>query len=399
MASVSGILAAAHAMEGVDLDLSMAGLMDMGSGIKSLGMGKLGAGMKGIKSGRGVMKGMAGSAKMQKMSGPMAKMKKEMDRHVNLDGLKDKAEAKIAQAKEKANEAKEKAMSAANEAREKAQKFAEDKLEEAKKFAEDKMDAMMEAMDDDEGETLLKLSPEEIAQQKQAAKKAASCNLFKIDNRFRIFAMKMVDDPKFEKVVLFFIFLSSVIMAAEGPPNAAYLRDEPAIRYMFHVANVLLLFVFWLEMICKIVADGFLKTPAAYLNSGWNRMDFVVVITATVDFLMSTFASEASFQYVRSARVLRILRPLRMMKANESMSTLIEALTKCVPVLFGAFSLSIIFYLVFAIFGMSLFMGKFYSCNCDGEFNLPIRNCTNTDYAVLDRDPCLAQGGTWENPP
>ena len=45
MEGMSNILAAAHAGM-VDLDLSVAGLMDMGEGLKGLGMGKL-------KGGRG----------------------------------------------------------------------------------------------------------------------------------------------------------------------------------------------------------------------------------------------------------------------------------------------------------------------------------------------------------
>ena len=50
--------------------------------------------------------------------------------------------------------------------------------------------------------------------------------------------------------------------------------------------------------------------------------------------------------------------------------------------LFGAFFLGLIFYLVFAIYGMSLFMGKFYTCNCEGEYNLPIRSLS------LSGGPC-----------
>jgi hypothetical protein len=48
--------------------------------------------------------------------------------------------------------------------------------------------------------------------------------------------------------------------------------------------------------------------------------------------------------------------------------TLTHPSPQCVPVLFGAFFLGLIFYLVFAIYGMSLFMGKFYTCNCEGEY-------------------------------
>ena len=177
--------------------------------------------------------------------------------------------------------------------------------------------------------------------------------------------MRLVDDPKFDKLILAFILMSSMLMAAEGPPNAAYLRDQPGLRACFYISNIVLLVVFWLEFTCKVLADGFLTTPNAYLKIGWNRLDFIVLLTASFDVVVSiiTTGDGESLVYVRAARVLRVLRPLRVMKANETMLTLLEAITKCLPVLFGAFALGLIFFLVFAIFGMSLFMGKFYTCN------------------------------------
>lgn len=175
-----------------------------------------------------------------------------------------------------------------------------------------------------------------------------------------------VDDPRFEKFVLFLICLSSILMALEGPNDARYLQgpDKKGYRWSINAANSFLVFMFWMEAICKIVADGFLRTPSAYLKNGWNRIDFFIVLTATADVVLSSVAEART---IRSIRVLRVLRPLRAMKTNETMSMILEAITKCIPTMFGALCLSGIFYLTFAIFGVSLFMGKFYRCDCGGE--------------------------------
>jgi hypothetical protein len=47
-----------------------------------------------------------------------------------------------------------------------------------------------------------------------------------------------------------------------------------------------------------------------------------------------------------------------------------------------------LFWLTFALLGMGLFMGKFYSCSGGDEA-----------MAELSKIECLAQGGTWSNPP
>eukprot|EP01052_Picozoa_sp_SAG31_P010292 SAG31_NODE_560_length_14088_cov_10.467010_1_plen_2416_part_00 len=247
----------------------------------------------------------------------------------------------------------------------------------------------------------LESSPEEVLRTK-----AASLGCFTMDSPSRKKAISIVDDPRFESVVLVFIYASSVLMALEGPPNAEYLQGKPDLILYLHIGNIVVLVAFWIEAIMRIIADGLITTPSAYLKSKWNVMDFVVVIFATLDVVIAIVlenlqatASEELLQSVRILRILRVLRPLRAMRNNESMAALIEALSNCMPVLIGAFFLSLLFYLSFAIFGVSLFMGKFYSCNCEGNWDLPFTNCTEPDYRQLDRDSCLSQGGTWENPP
>ena len=172
----------------------------MKAGMASLRSGALG----NIKSGKAVFGALQGAAKGQKLSGPMAKLKKDMGRHVKLDGvtshmtkIKEAAEKKAQALRDLAEAQAEKAMAAAKEAGEKATAVAVAKMEEAKQFAEAQADkALAAAMDGMDGELLDdSLTPEEQAEKRAAAKKGASCHIFKVDNKFRQFSIKVVSSP------------------------------------------------------------------------------------------------------------------------------------------------------------------------------------------------------------
>eukprot|EP00976_Prorocentrum_cordatum_P077001 1182511-Prorocentrum_minimum.AAC.4 len=79
--------------------------------------------------------------------------------------------------------------------------------------------------------------------------------------------------------------------------------------------------IFAVEMVLKIVAYGFLyprvaraNEPPAYLRSGWNRLDFVIVLLGFV----SLSIQSRSLASLKSLRTLRALRPLRMVRSPPS---------------------------------------------------------------------------------
>ena len=193
--------------------------------------------------------------------------------------------------------------------------------------------------------------------------------------------------------IVILIGISSVSIASEGPPGTVHLKVQ---QFVFHTINISTLVMFILEFLVKTIAEGFLKTPTAYLKSSWHRLDFVILIACIVEFIGSTLGEGDT---IRVLRVFRVLRPLRMLKSNESMQVLLDALHNVAGIMVGVFGLILIFFTTFAIFGIGLFCGTFYFCNCDGQWSLPVNDCTHPDPLSLDRDECLAQGGTWENPP
>lgn len=104
-------------------------------------------------------------------------------------------------------------------------------------------------------------------------------------------------------------------------------------------------------MTLKIFAYGFLFNEKAYLRDLWNLLDFVIVVTSLLPFIVKLGFS------VNSLRAIRVLRPLKTI-------TKVKALKMIVSTLFYSFSLVmdslyILFFviIVFSIAGTQLFSG------------------------------------------
>lgn len=368
-------------------------------------------GLKEVPKPSDVLKMMSSNARVKKLSGPMAQMKKEMGRQGNrlneladkasggqLKKLQEEAEQRLKAVHEEmehlALEAKKNAMDAGNKAATMAAATAMEKLDEAKKRAEAGLAEAAARMDDQlNNDAILQQGPKKTPQE---IKKESSWNVFPVTNGIRQYCIRTVDHAQFEPVVLTLICISGVSIAAEGPPGNHYLDDKPALTNLFHSINIGILIVFWVEFWLHTIAEGFISTPSAYLKKAWNRIDFFVLIASSIEFA-STYVGEGDT--LRVLRVIRVWRPLQLLKHNESIIILLEALGNVFSVMLGVLALMFIVYTSFAIFGTGLFMGKFAACNCDGKWALPAANCEEQNHTALGRDDCIAQGGTWENPP
>ena len=225
-------------------------------------------------------------------------------------------------------------------------------------------------------------------------KRALSCNALATDHPIRSLAISVSEDIKFQQAVWVTIIVSSASMAAEGPPGALAAGDKT----VFEAINTTTLVAFWAECLIKVTANGFYGTPSAYLQDAWNRFDFLVVVLSSLEFVVDRVSTNDG-NVTRIVRALRIIKPLRLIKENESMQFLLEALHNVLPTLLGVLALAALFFVMFAILGQSLFMGRFYFCSCEGDWGLPLHNCTDSGHRTLNMTACIEQGGTWENPP
>ena len=119
---------------------------------------------------------------------------------------------------------------------------------------------------------------------------------------------------------------------------------------------------FTFEMVVKIIARGFaFAGKNSYIREPWNILDFIIVTSA----LLSIFASDLEISFLKSLRILRILRPLRLISRNKGLKVAITALGASLPNIMHLQVIVLFFVFLLAILQTTLLSGKFYSCSTD----------------------------------
>ncbi|EKX44852.1 hypothetical protein GUITHDRAFT_71860, partial [Guillardia theta CCMP2712] len=175
---------------------------------------------------------------------------------------------------------------------------------------------------------------------------------------FRRIFIRIGESEIFEGFVLVCIICSCVFLFTLAPyddiPNYPYLISPSISRITDLIFNI----IFSVESFIRIMNVGFIFSEGAYLRSPWNVLDFVVLCVSWLQNLVK-------FQSLSNAKILRLvraLRPLRVMKQNRGMRNTINALVlSLVPLCYIFFFLGFIIS-AFGIVAMGLFGGKFFSC-------------------------------------
>lgn len=117
--------------------------------------------------------------------------------------------------------------------------------------------------------------------------------------------------------------------------------------------------IFYVEFVCKIVSMGFMMDEGSYIREGWNQLDFFIVVTSLMDIVMQDFKVPA----LKVLRLLRTLRPLRVISHNVAMKLIVAALFESVGAISNVIIVVFCVWLMFAIFAVNLYSGKFFSCS------------------------------------
>jgi hypothetical protein len=113
-------------------------------------------------------------------------------------------------------------------------------------------------------------------------------------------------------LILSLIAISSIMLALDNPLN------DPAsliVEILYYIDSAFTL-IFVCESCFKMIANGFLfNGEGSYLRSGWNLIDFLVVIFS----IISLIITNTKLKIVKIFRLLRVLRPLRMISRNKGL--------------------------------------------------------------------------------
>ncbi len=95
----------------------------------------------------------------------------------------------------------------------------------------------------------------------------------------------------------------------------------------------------------KIIGFGFVFSKGTYLRDPWNILDFVIVSTAYLPYVLGG----DSGVNISSLRSLRVLRPLRTISSIKSLKAILVAVFSAIPLLKDSIIILLFFYMIFAI--------------------------------------------------
>lgn len=120
---------------------------------------------------------------------------------------------------------------------------------------------------------------------------------------------------------------------------------------------------FCIEALLKIIAAGFAcNGRQSYIRNAWNILDFTIVISALTGIIAG---DSIDISFIKALRILRILRPLRLIAKNEGLKVAITSLFNSIPSIINLQVIVLFFIFLFAILQTTLFSGSFYRCSVD----------------------------------
>ena len=156
----------------------------------------------------------------------------------------------------------------------------------------------------------------------------------------------------FDNIVLVFIGIQSCLMAYERPA----IEDDSFERYILDMANQCFVLLFSLELLIKVVANGFVIGPIAYLDNDWNKLDFFVVLVSWTDLLLAMFVGESGgiMGILRVLRLLRALRPLRAIRRAPKLRLVVKTVMASVRPIGETMLVCLVFLFIFGVLGVQV---------------------------------------------
>ena len=216
--------------------------------------------------------------------------------------------------------------------------------------------------------------------------KALCC--FGEQNCLRRFCAKIVTTALFDKVILLLIVISTVTLALETP------LDDPKGKLVQRLAfiDIFMTSAFTIEAILKIITFGFLfNGKRSYLKEPWNILDFVIVVSALVGIIGGDAINTSA---IKAVRILRILRPLRIIAKDDGLKVAITSLFNSIPSIINLQIIVLFFIFLFAILQTTLFSGAFYRCHTE-HLGLDLKQ---RQTLIEDQWDCINYGGEWVKP-
>jgi hypothetical protein len=133
--------------------------------------------------------------------------------------------------------------------------------------------------------------------------------MFEFDHPLRKLCCRIFDHRFFDNASNLVVVINTLLLAIDNPLDDPLSIKQKVLTILDYVTTAL----FSLEAAIKIILFGFIFNGSpSYIRLPWNALDFVVIAVSIVSY----FPLGANLQFYKAMRMLRILRPLRMIQRN-----------------------------------------------------------------------------------
>uniref|UniRef100_A0A3P8V5L0 Voltage-dependent L-type calcium channel subunit alpha n=1 Tax=Cynoglossus semilaevis TaxID=244447 RepID=A0A3P8V5L0_CYNSE len=214
--------------------------------------------------------------------------------------------------------------------------------------------------DDEEEEPEIPISPRprpmadlQLKEEAVPLPEASSFFIFGPQNKFRKLCYKIINASSFTNLILLFILLSSISLAAEDPIDPKSYRNQ-----ILAYADIVFTTVFTIEIVLKMTVYGAFMHEGSFCRNSFNILDLIVVTVS----LLSMGMESSAISVVKILRVLRVLRPLRAINRAKGLKHVVQCVFVAIKTIGNIVLVTMLLNFLFACIGVQLFKGKFYSC-------------------------------------
>ncbi|XP_072001011.1 voltage-dependent L-type calcium channel subunit alpha-1C isoform X4 [Engystomops pustulosus] len=212
--------------------------------------------------------------------------------------------------------------------------------------------------------------------------------IFRADNKFRLHCHRIVNNNIFTNLILFFILLSSISLAAEDPVRHYSFRNQ-----ILGNADYVFTSIFTLEIILKMTAYGAFLHKGSFCRNYFNILDLLVVSVSLISFGIQSSA----INVVKILRVLRVLRPLRAINRAKGLKHVVQCVFVAIRTIGNIVIVTTLLQFMFACIGVQLFKGKLYSCTDTSKITESECKGKYITYKDGDVSQPMIQERNWEN--
>jgi len=184
----------------------------------------------------------------------------------------------------------------------------------------------------------------------------------------RVQARRIVSSRPFDYTVAALIVVNSLSIGIQMDWQSKNIGRE--LPLAFGVVNYIVNAAFFIELVMRLVGEGWYFAAYQNPNYGWNILDFFLVALSGIDAALEKSSNISAFRILRTFRLVRVLRVIRMLRFFSDLRVMVKGIVLSLkPLIFAMFLLTMIMFM-FAIAIMQIVQDELAASSQLDEFVL-----------------------------